>query len=475
MDKVTLALANAYTDSQRLAYEEKKSITLMRGSAEITAPFTELIGLEVVDKLRGRCFLSAQQDKPSKEGLLLNYNNSAIIFSYGNADGMLSEPCLLLSGLLMSLCPLFFADGKYQALIYAFEEVTDTFGLGVTFAKGWHAINTTTFANEPFDPETYPFMATLDIIKEATTADTVEYVTGMFTLRETISYTVKSENIFDSGGTVYVTYIPASTTTLAMTYESFELYRKMLHPSFMNDEVTITYTETIHPIDPKYLPEGGVGYSETGDIFFDGALEIIDDGITGAELTYNEEFNVGNEYTVKLDSCEYRFECKQTLDDEGGVVNYIGNEALLHGDLFTAPITGGSFVAATLTIDGPIALLIIDRSGSAHATIASEKIHTIDPKYLPSGSGGGLPVVELSGNIAFSEEATALSEENCAKLNAVASSKLPAVIVINGGAVAFVCSYMNEGGPIFVATVGGGTYYFMGDDEGNWNIMVATT
>jgi hypothetical protein len=83
---------------------------------------------------------------------------------------------------------------------------------------------------------------------------------------------------------------------------------------------------------------------------------------------------------------------------------------------------------------------IVDKNLGTSATISqeTETIHPIDPKYLPSGSGGGLPVVELETVIEIdASEPPELSESDIAKLNEV----------YNGGTKCFVVSFPVTGLP----------------------------
>ena len=65
----------------------------------------------------------------------------------------------------------------------------------------------------------------------------------------------------------------------------------------------------------------------------------------------------------------------------------------------------------------------------------AETVHTIDPKYLPSGGGGGgLPYVELETPIMLNDDGTgegALSAEESAKLTEAFATSLPVVVKIS--------------------------------------------
>lgn len=247
---------------------ELKRITVPAGSDNIPAPFTELIGLEVVDNCPGRMLLSTPHEKPDKEGVLLSSSYYYTEISYSNHDGMLSQPCLIVSSSMKSNCPSFFRpDTQYQALLYAFEEVTDTLGMGLTLAKGWHAVNPDTFANEPFDPKAHPFIFHVSIIEEYAKPDAEAYLKGLFTANETITFTIAPENIYQSDDRRHVSFAKVSEAqglSAVPGMYAFTLWTQYIggNPIYYIDKVelygkvTITYEKTIVPISKDYL--GGV-------------------------------------------------------------------------------------------------------------------------------------------------------------------------------------------------------------------------
>ena len=73
---------------------------------------------------------------------------------YTSQNGMVDKPMLAVSP---DLCLSFTqAYSEYNRIVYAYEETHDTMGLGLTFAPGWYAANTSTFAVTPFDLEANP-------------------------------------------------------------------------------------------------------------------------------------------------------------------------------------------------------------------------------------------------------------------------------------------------------------------------------
>ena len=324
MDMITLAMAKDYTNSQRIAYEEKESYTLS-ASERVSLPFSELIGLEVVDILSDRVLMSTPSSPPSQTGLLFKYGTFEI--SYGTYNQMLSKPCLLLGDYqqLSYWCPLFFYDeNRYQALIYAFEEVTDTMGMGITFAKGWHAVNTSTFVNEPFDPEKYPLVYTLRQIEQGSEENSKEYMKGMFRLAEEITYTIKSENILEEDTYAIVSPWEISSGNIADSILSNAVFsfwfNKSTHEAQTLKSVIITGNK-IHTIDPKYLPKSsGLGLpvvelTTPGSLVVGSSVELTED--ESKRLT--EVTNDGMPFIVVF-----------SLEYEGQVMNMTTIGAIVH-------------------------------------------------------------------------------------------------------------------------------------------------
>ena len=97
----------------------------------------------------------------------------------------------------------------------------------------------------------------------------------------------------------------------------------------------------------------------------------------------------------------------------------------------------------SVSVDGNIGVLILEENNNYGASagtyvasameigvcvtrIETETIHPIDPKYLPEGIGGGLPVVELTTRLATG---VTLTEEESAALTAVYESEVPVAVV----------------------------------------------
>ena len=103
----------------------------------------------------------------------------------------------------------------------------------------------------------------------------------------------------------------------------------------------------------------------------------------------------------------------------------------------------------------------------------AETITPIDPKYLPSGGGGGLPVVEITSVKKTDGTTYALSETEAAAMEAAAETGLPICAKFNvsdGGEIALnfsaVLSYMS------VPAIGTSAYAFAVDVE-TWSYYIA--
>lgn len=201
MDEVTLSLANKNTI-------RKIQDTLVRGSnklsltidskEDVKAPFSYLVGLEVTDYVPGRRMLSNPPWPPDKDGVLMTGNG--VIVSYGSMGGVVDKSLLGISSEDMEyFCPSFFYDNRYALLAYAFEETHDTMGAGIVLAPGWYAVNTDTFAYEPFDPKEHPFVLCYGIAPDEVVGNAGDYLKALFPLRERISFTVTSDNIQTDG------------------------------------------------------------------------------------------------------------------------------------------------------------------------------------------------------------------------------------------------------------------------------------
>lgn len=240
------------------------------------------------------------------------------------------------------------------------------------------------------------------------------------------------------------------------------------NPNVIASMVQGANEQAVYESVEKLKQGGGVGYSEGGGIVYDGVLEYMeDDGSSFVEgAPCNAGLISGSTYTVKLDSGEYYCVGKSTQIEGYGVVNYIGNAALLFGS-DVAEDTGELFAAFTLQVGNGFIIVAGDEGGGTHATITGEKIYKIDPKYIP---GLYVPLVEIA-------DPNALTDEDKAKLNACIGSPICFKASSNGATAAVLMSYIgqNDGIQIFEAPSGTGKVAFMGNGADEWHYVSATS
>ena len=271
--KVNAALidAKSYTDEQRLGYVEQHKIIL---GSEYSAERLDrdLIGLKVTDERNGRRFLATELDRPDASVYADNKylydigGDLAFDIQYSDFNGLLSKECLVVGGKgLHFQCPAFFYNTftTNEGLMYVFDETSDTMSLGITLKRGWYKVNQTTFDCEPIDLEKTPcfFLVDKKFNSEAAKAYLYEYSTPAKT-----SYTVKPENIYVHGVNSLVCNTDVSgidpnsadRVQLALCWCSFMfsdgfVNSAISYPEIEDVNAVIEY-ETIHTIDPKFLP-----------------------------------------------------------------------------------------------------------------------------------------------------------------------------------------------------------------------------
>ena len=405
-----LSQAKEYTDSQRIAYDDRKSLTICEEDGLVAAPFIEsesdLIGLKVEDTFKGRIFLTTPTKKPTLDSnRTVMFNMDDLYITYQDYNGMISKPCLIVDVTPM-MCPTFFKDeNKYQALIYAFETVTDTMGLGITLSKGWHAINSSTFAHEPFDPTVHFVIFIEEAIKDYAKQGCEEYLLKeLFSLKETISYTVNQENIYYYQGDYGVSFLDTTDITNKDNCALFASF--LMYKSSNGAEVYTVFpwkTITIHEgdfcaIDPKFLPEGGFGYVIEGDINLieeQTATNLDVDCLwlgkrIGFENYWEPELVLGREYTVTVNGKVYKSVAKKLNDSYyylGDIKeqDYLGL-GLWESDIAEANIehTGEPWcVIWQLGIETDFFMFDGTKEVTLSITYRGEKIVPIDSKFLP--------------------------------------------------------------------------------------------
>lgn len=281
--------AKEYTDTKvdKVVFDGHKTITV-NDDQSIPAPFSELVGLEVVDRMSGRRLLTATPERFSGEAETLLYmdrvdgEETVAIIEYGTFGGMLDKVSLQISSPAMAgHCPTYFYDKPNHVLAYVFEETHDTMGLGITMTQGWYVADGATFTVEPFDPEQHPFFTTTEDLDANVQNDASDYLYTLFPLAEEITYTVSESNIWlwevgdislsavcpvnvnhvaitgDMGGLYWGLYTAAGMHGLA----SFRVRDGIVETGINNENivsngdktVSITYP-VIKQLDQKYLP-----------------------------------------------------------------------------------------------------------------------------------------------------------------------------------------------------------------------------
>lgn len=184
------------------------------------------------------------------------------------------------------------------------------------------------------------------------------------------------------------------------------------------------YTETIRPIDPKYLPEGGFGYTTVKDVNLipDQVAKNLDDGgwYLNVEISPDDywvpELVLGREYTVTVNGAVYKSVAKKLGD------NYIYIGDVREQDYDAAMnLTAEDVAAANVEHTGEpwcviwwmgmdTAFYMFD--GTTEATLSitylGEVAVPIDPKFLPEQEFPGGSVLTFAD--IFAEAADGLSQ-----------------------------------------------------------------
>lgn len=208
-------------------------------------------------------------------------------------------------------------------------------------------------------------------------------------------------------------------------------------------------TETIHPIDPKYLPEGGVGYT-TKTVLLDGVFTPNESGFIPTNIT---DIKVGDEVKVTWNGVVY--DCVARAYNEEGITAVVfGNTVMIDG-----VDNGVPFIHMSGVYEGtPTGQFITESIGeSISIKMTTETVHTIEPKYVPSA----LPVVVLS-----SSEGEFSAEENAALTACIGSPIIVKMGADSSGFAALASYHLLRG-----------THYFalltMGNDATNMCIKSA--
>lgn len=224
------------------------------------------------------------------------------------------------------------------------------------------------------------------------------------------------------------------TFMVVSEYDEVNDYRRVLVADLYGaTHITIKTAETVHTIEPKYLPKGGVGYTEGSK------TEILPE----QTVPVNEELGgyvlefapvAGKVYTVTVDGVEYKCEAKLSIS-QGSELVVLGN-AIMYGE----PGNGEPWYIAYV-FDYQLCAFGWTNGSDTDPTIAiyegEETVHTIDPKYLPEMTGGGLPHVDVS----FMKQPSNLVGDHC--LTKESSDKIGELA--KAGVLAFTARFVNSG------------------------------
>jgi len=158
--------------------------------------------------------------------------------------------------------------------------------------------------------------------------------------------------------------------------------------SFDSTATASVIEETIHTIDPKYLPDGGIGYTETTTVLPSTELHFDYASNVGAYLygpfTHTFEPKEGQRFKVVWDGVEYICVAKR--------VTVFGTDVVAIGNLVAAGMsdTGEPFCAVygDTQIIGMGWAVYAFTGAPLTASIVAETIHSIDSKYFPEGCVG---------------------------------------------------------------------------------------
>ena len=136
----------------------------------------------------------------------------------------------------------------------------------------------------------------------------------------------------------------------------------------------ISEGQTIHKIDPKFLPEGGFGYEDIATVFDD----VITFSNNQAQDFYPISLKEGETYTIIVNDEEYKGVCKSAIVENTSDVLYIGN-----GYPIGAENTGEKFMFAYVASELSYRFDYEVADGDYQVVIkGGTEVHHIDNKFL---------------------------------------------------------------------------------------------
>ena len=249
----------------------------------------DLIGVTVIDYSPERRKLVVPEKRPSEslyQGGIENSELGSLEMEYGTHDGALNKPCFMLAGDALPYCSAFIGCHEtYDTLLYAYEDTSDGLGVGITFQKGWYALNKTNFVHEPIDINDYPvyIKSTWGWYRIEGMDDT--FLRECFATGERETYTITEDKIANIDPTmcaVVNSKVPQSihyqTAMFAANFGSLLYYADNNEVARSTSGTTTLSWEEIKPIDPQFLPNYT---APKKTVLYSGTPQKIDSGSMG--------------------------------------------------------------------------------------------------------------------------------------------------------------------------------------------------
>ena len=253
-------------ESGQIPKVEKKTFVAPCNLPDEFTSISDLFGLPIKVTIPDDGLYFMGEPKVNKdEEYIVRSNEWYIANNYGG--GVFNKRCMGVGGELSGICPTFYDNYPgYEQILYVYEETGSDLVPGVVLPKGWYAISKTAFTFAPFNLEDNPI-----IIKsfDGLTGELWEFIRdNWFTKKKEISFKLQEKNVY--GETANKTYLVcfadiSNLTSFAGTMKEllsaglveFNPSGRLTATLASNESKTRGFsieTETITPIDPKYLP-----------------------------------------------------------------------------------------------------------------------------------------------------------------------------------------------------------------------------
>ena len=366
---LNMAMAKSYTDSQRLAYEETK-VTKMadfvvpagQGSYDgsemvIDAPFAIEVGQLYFVTINGKTFETYGGEDNRGRYIKIVENDAPVFEAYfeaprfsvlavdPNGQGSDVDRCVVIETrqtVIHGIDPKYFPAGGvgYEEARPKLADFVMPAGKGGSSSAYIKA----------------PFLFSEGDNREKTYSITVNGKTYELTGKMGETFAIGDYNL-ENEPHLYIE-----------EYADYGLWNVYVYdPNGLTDMVDRhivieTGEVTIHTIESKYLPVGGVGYEEPGEV-------LVNCIPTGGTQFSKAPFipKVGKTYSITTDRGTKNAECEQ---DETGYMIFADN---------------GNYVAAK---DGSYWQAVDYNKGNTFILREETIVHTIEPKFLPAGGVG---------------------------------------------------------------------------------------